>query len=216
MQHRVQTLASLTCHIIDKLPAGVRPRLGVVLCHGYGAPATDLLALADALMQVEPVLAACTQFLFPEAPHTLDDMGMPTGRAWWPLSLQRLQAQLSARRFDEIRQACPEGLPEARDALLAMVAEWTDQVGLTVADTVVGGFSQGAMLSVEVAAALPTSPAGVIAFSGELIHESAWRSGLAHKPDLPVFQSHGQYDVVLPYVAGTWLKQLLEESSARL
>ena len=48
------------------------PKRWIVLCHGYGAPGTDLVPLAKELIRMKPDLKADTVFLFPEAPITLD------------------------------------------------------------------------------------------------------------------------------------------------
>ncbi len=212
----VREYAGLTCRVIDALPAGTTPRLGVVFCHGYGASGTDLVPLAQALFQAEPALMEGVQFCFPEAPLSLADMGMPGGRAWWHLSLQRLQQQLTQRRFHEIRETIPDGIDAVRDQLHSALDAWCGDVGLEWSRLVIGGFSQGAMVSVETVATAKTAPAGLIAFSGTLIRESAWRAGLARHTGLPVFQSHGEYDMVLPYIGGVWLKELFEASGHAL
>jgi phospholipase/carboxylesterase len=209
-------MGALRCHLYDQLPTGQQPDLGIVLCHGYGAPGTDLTQLGPALLQAEPALRPRVQFLFPEAPLSLAEFGMPGGRAWWQFSVQRLLSQLQTGRFDEVREVVPEGLAEARDALMASIDEWRVGAGLAWSQVVLGGFSQGAMITVETAAALSETPAGMILLSGTLIHESAWRQGLSRKPQLPAFQSHGRHDTILPYMGAEWLKGMLEESGVAL
>lgn len=216
MQIQEGRIGPLYCRDVALPVEGRAAELGVVLCHGYGAPGTDLVMLGDALFQERPELAGRVRFLFPEAPVSLADQGMPGGRAWWPLNIQRLQAQLQAGSVDELRTVAPPGLDAARDALRTTLDAWRQEQGWDWSQLVIGGFSQGAMVSCETVAALSTSPAGLVALSGMLIHEPAWRTGLQAKPGLPVFQSHGQYDVVLPYVSGVWLKDLLTEAGADL
>ncbi|MBI1345491.1 phospholipase [bacterium] len=211
-----QTFGSLECEVIDDLPAGVKPELGVVFCHGYGAPQTDLVPLAEVLLQVEPELSSRVQFLFPGAPVSLADQGMFGGYAWWPLSLQRLQAQLTASRFHEIRQECPEGLEDAAEKLRGAVSVWMETNGLAWPQVILGGFSQGAMLTMEAVAGLPERPAGAVLYSGALIHETAWRAGWKRMNGLPVLQSHGRQDVVLPFLAGNWLAEVLNDSGVSL
>lgn len=211
-----QKFGALECVVVDDLPANTLPKLGVVFCHGYGAPRTDLVPLADVFLQAEPKLGSLVQFLFPGAPLSLADLGVPGGYAWWPLSLQTLQAQLTQHRYHEIRQACPDGLSAAAAALQSCVQAWMSTVGLTWSHVVQGGFSQGAMLSMETVATLNARPAGVVLYSGALIHEEAWRTGWAKQAGLPVLQSHGQYDVVLPFIAGSWLSEVLKDSGVQL
>lgn len=208
MPSTVQRYGPLTCRQVDWLPAGIRPAFGVVFCHGYGAPGTDLVPLAQELIALQPELRDRVQFLFPEAPLTLEELGLPGGRAWWPLNLQKLQEQLAARRIDEVRNACPPGMPEARDALTAAITAWFAATGLTWPQCVLGGFSQGAMVSVETATHLAERPKGLVVLSGALVNESEWRAVAARGVPPQVFQSHGRYDVVLPYAMGTWLQEL--------
>jgi len=198
----------LTCRRIDWLPEGVSPQLGVVLCHGYGAPGTDLVPIAQELVAIQPALKDRVQFLFPEAPRSLEDIGMPFGRAWWPLNLAKLQQQIAARRIEEVREACPPGMPEARDALTTAITEWFAATGLTWSRCVLGGFSQGAMACMETAVHLTERPAGLVVLSGALVNEREWRTQAARGTPPRVFQSHGRYDVVLPYAMGLWLQEL--------
>ena len=66
---RVSTkLGELDCQVVDALAPGSPPELAVILCHGYGAPATDLVPLAAELLTLRPELARHTRFVFPGAP----------------------------------------------------------------------------------------------------------------------------------------------------
>jgi len=216
MQLRETTWGGLTCRVVDDLPDGASPQLGVVFCHGYGAPGTDLVPLAAALYQLDRRLAESVQFLFPEAPLTLEDLGMPDGRAWWPINLDRLQRQLQAGQMSEVRNFQPAELPAARQALMDVVGEWTRATGLPMSRCVLGGFSQGAMLSLDAALHLPESPAGLALLSGCLLNEQEWLPRGASRAGLPVFQSHGVYDVVLPYATGLWVREFLEQAGCHV
>jgi phospholipase/carboxylesterase len=74
---------------------------------------------------------------------------------------------------------------------------------------VLGGFSQGAMLSTAVALQERLPLAGVCALSGTLLCESQWRQGAAETAALSFFQSHGRYDPVLPFANAEALRDLL-------
>lgn len=216
MPMRREKWGGLTCRVVDRLPTGRAPTLGVLLCHGFGAPGEDLVPLADVLYQLAPELAEGVQFVFPAAPLSLAEWGLMEGRAWWPLDLERLQAQFARQQFHEVRADRPAGLPAARDAVLGVLKDWCAASGLTVPRCVLGGFSQGAMTSVDVALHLPQSPAGLAVLSGALINELEWQSLGAQRSGLPVFQSHGNYDPLLPFVAGNWLRELLVEAGCQV
>ena len=45
MNLKTEKIGGLNCTIVDALPAGKAPTQIVVLCHGFGAPGTDLVPL---------------------------------------------------------------------------------------------------------------------------------------------------------------------------
>src|SRR5438874_9441645 len=113
----------------------------VVLVHGFGAPGDDLVALVP-LMRAAPEL----RFVFPAAPLALEGPG--DARAWWMLDLDALA--LGARRtFDP--QDVPAGLAEARAQLSSLLDAVESELGVAAERLVLGGFSQGAMLALDVA-----------------------------------------------------------------
>ncbi len=183
------------------------PDAAVVLCHGYGAPADDLAGLGPELVRAQPSLSR-TRFYFPAAPL---DLGF--GRAWWPidmLAVQRLQGDPEALR--EFRKQEPAGLPAARAKLHKLVRDIADDTGLPMHRLALGGFSQGAMLACDVTLRLEEAPATLLVLSGTLLTEETWRAKAAARAGLPVFQSHGRFDPVLPFVAAEWLRDLLTEA----
>lgn len=197
----------LTCHLVDALPAGRKPSRLVILAHGFGAPGTDLVPLAEALFESEPDLKNHVQFVFPEAPLSLEEDGF-AGRAWWPLNLAKLQSQLASGRFEDVRQEQPPGLTAARKALHSLLREACAATGLTTRDCVLGGFSQGAMATMDATVSLGEPVGGLVLLSGAVVNEAEWKAGIAALPPIPVFQSHGRYDFVLPFIAGEWLRDL--------
>ena len=86
--------------------------------------------------------------------------------------------------------------------------------GLTADRFVLGGFSQGAMLTTDVALRLKKTPAGLVILSGGLINEAQWRQLALERGPLAVLQSHGKYDSILPFPMGTALRDLCLEGGA--
>lgn len=211
MKRTTQQLGHLNCTIIDST-SDAAPDLVVVLCHGFGAPGTDLVSLAAEFMHVEPRLDGRVLFVFPEAPLSLADQGMPDGRAWWHLDIMRLQSAMMTGDFRDLRADHPDGLPEARDMLLELLVEVEQTWHVPIGKTVLGGFSQGSMLATDVTLRLPTPPAALCILSGTLLSEDSWRQFAANHAGIPVFQSHGRQDMILPFVAAEWLRDMLLES----
>ncbi len=185
------------------------PRGAVILCHGFGAPGDDLVSLAAELVgrQASP---QDVRFYFPAAPLSLETMGYGDSRAWWMIDMEGI-AQL--QRGDEkalraFRELEPQGMPKVRSLLHAVVNEVANNTKLPVGKIVVGGFSQGAMLATDVALRLEEAPAGLAVLSGTLITEGVWKTKAAKRAGLPVFQSHGRSDAILPFMAAEWLRDM--------
>ncbi len=201
-------LGGLTCHVIDGIPEGARPAVAVVLCHGYGAPADDLAPLGSELLQTDPAIAKGVRFYFPAAILDLGPLGMPGGRAWWPLDMNRLVLAAQTGRWDELRAAVPPGLSEAREKLIGLVEAIRAETGLGFDRIVLGGFSQGAMLATDVALRLPEPVAALCLASGALLAEPEWAKLAAGKKPLKVLQSHGRQDPILPFFGAEALRDL--------
>ncbi|MFO0597223.1 MAG: phospholipase [Myxococcaceae bacterium] len=188
------------------------PRAAVILCHGFGAPGDDLVGLAPALVHAAPALAD-VRFHFPAAPLSLGELGWGDSRAWWMIdmvAIQKLQTNPAALR--EFRKQEPEGMAAARKAVHAVVQKVLDSTGLAMSKVVLGGFSQGAMITTDVALRTEEAAAGLCVLSGTLLLEDAWREKARARSSLHVFQSHGRQDPVLPYEAATWLQDLLVQA----
>ncbi|WP_397568402.1 alpha/beta hydrolase [Schlesneria sp. T3-172] len=213
MQLRQENLNGLKCHVADSLPAGATPRAVVVLCHGYGAPGTDLVPLGQMLLR-QPRMASSVQFIFPEAPLSLEDLGMPDGRAWWPIDMRRLQMAAALGTFRDLRKDCPDELPVAREMMLGLVRKWSERVNVPLSHFLLGGFSQGAMLATDVTLHLDENPAGLVILSGTLLNEDTWNERVAGHKALRVLQSHGTNDPILPFAAAGTLRDLLNHGGA--
>ena len=218
MQVERVTWGGLSTVVVHHLPAGTPPQLAVILCHGFGAPGADLVGLVQPLLEAEPELAEQAAFIFPAAPLDLSSRGIPGGRAWWMIDLNRLIYGPPPDLLERFRRECPVGLPEARGALLKVIDQAGQHFGLTADRFVLGGFSQGAMLATDVALRLPSAPAGLAILSGALINEAEWRPLLdqAKRGPLKVLQSHGRQDSILPFPVGMALHELLLESGAEV
>ena len=213
MKLRTEIINGLTCHIADGLAEGVLPHAVVVLCHGFGAPGTDLVPLGQMLLR-QPKMAATVQFLFPEAPLSLEAMGMPDGRAWWPIDMRKLQMAAALGTFRDLSKDCPAELPRARELLLGLIQTWTERSGVPLSHFVLGGFSQGSMLATDVTLQLDENPAGLVILSGTLLNADVWRERAPRHKTLRVLQSHGSNDPILPFAAAGALRDLLNNAGA--
>lgn len=200
-------LGGLTCRLVQGGDAPVS--LAVVLCHGYGAPGTDLVPLARELAAVEPTLAGGVRFLFPEAPLSLDGLGMSHARAWWPIDVGRFERAMRGGDLGSLLDDVPAELAASRRKLMALIEAVRLQTGLPMDRVVLGGFSQGAMLATDVALRLDEAPALLAVLSGALIARGEWTARAPRRRGLPVFQSHGRQDPLLPFPVAELLRDAL-------
>lgn len=179
-----------------------------VLLHGFGASGTDLVPLGR-MLGGPPGL----RFAFPAAPLSLggdgDYFGMADSRAWWLIDIERFQRRLLGGRIDDLVREEPEGLGAAREQLSAALTELQRELAVPAGQLVLGGFSQGAMLSLDVALRTELGLRGLILWSGTLIAEPQWRQHLPGRRGLHVLQSHGRQDPLLPYGIATTLRSQL-------
>ena len=155
--------------IVPERPAAAEPEGGLVLVHGRGADERDLLGLLDEL-DPERRLDGYS----PRGP-----LSLPPGGAHW---------------YAVPRVGYPDPATFAEG--FAALAGFVDS--LPHDRIVLGGFSQGAVMSLAVGLGEGRpSPAAVIAFSGFVPTVAGW--GLREEaPFPPVAVAHGSYDPVIP------------------
>jgi phospholipase/carboxylesterase len=178
----------------------------VLLLHGFGAPGDDLLSLADELD-----VPTGTRFVIPEGPLTLS-FGPSDARAWWLIDMARIAADRAAGRIRDLSNEIPRGLAPARETMLAFLKEVERTFGADPRKTVLGGFSQGAMLSCDVMLQSDHPYAGLVQLSGNLLAQQIWGPLIPKRKGMPVFQSHGMQDEILPYVGAERLRDTLSQS----
>ncbi len=181
--NRVGDLAVL--QVTDMQPTE-RGGHAVVLLHGYGAPGDDLVPLANALLRPR------TRFLLPAAPLTVGD----SGRAWWGLTPERPRIETDTSA--DSQPLSTPALDAARSAVQRVLAHTLTQFAPDTLSR--GGFSQGAMLSLDVALVAPPAVARLALLSGALLADAAARLDHGFVDRKPaVFLAHGREDRVLPF-----------------
>lgn len=193
-----QKIGPLDCLVLPGQPQGKT----AVIFHGYGANYGDLVGLANELG-----FPKGTRFIFPNGLLSIPYSAAYEGRAWFHIDWEMLERNVAglAPDYEERR---PAGLDESVLAVQSMLAE----LNCPLDQLVLGGFSQGAMLSLEVALSLPQQLAGVLLFSVGLIDRSTWACKMARLGGTRFFQSHGTHDPILPFDQAKTVYSLLVDA----
>lgn len=207
---RTEFRGGLRCRLLGgPSDDGNSPDLVVVLCHGYGAPGDDLVPLAAEIIEDDPVLGALVRFVLPAAPLRLGGFGPYESLAWWALDQTAIEEALALGRPLDQRHVTPEGLSTARERLTALLDDTCRKDRIPLSRLVLGGFSQGAMLSVEAALRLPETIGGLVLFSGALLSQEEWARLAPARRGLPALMTHGRQDPLLSFAAAEALRDLL-------
>jgi phospholipase/carboxylesterase len=178
--------------------------LTLVLLHGYAMRPSDLAPFAHSI-------GIPAFFLVPQGPVS----GPDGSYAWWKVDAEARESALSGGPRD-LANDHPHGLTEARrqfgEFLAAVTAEFEP------ARTVIGGFSQGGMLSLDWALCGAQRVDALVLLSASRLAARDWEpeSRRERLRDLPIFLSHGTADQDLAFAAGERLRDFLLDSAARL
>ena len=176
----------------------------VVLMHGFGAPGTDLVGLWRVLD-----VPSDLRFAFPEARQEIP--GMPGARAWWMVDFARAE-QAMAEGPRSYAMEIPPGMEDATDQVVQMLEAMQEALGVPDEQLIVGGFSQGSMAACNAVFARNLTPGGLVILSGTPVNLAAWKSGMASRREVPVFQSHGLQDPLLSFGAAEQLRDEMREA----
>jgi len=157
----------------------------VIVMHGRGADANDLADVAPALDR-----GAGIRFVFPNAPKPFEPYrGMTFGFTWfdgWPPT--------------------HDSIDETRQLLLRFIDEIVERYPTPSGKLTLAGFSQGALMSLDVGFRTKQPLAGIVVMSGALFEDEL--------PDLrpmPLLIVHGVDDEVIPVLAARRARRVLED-----
>ncbi|HEX6751425.1 MAG TPA: alpha/beta hydrolase-fold protein [Longimicrobium sp.] len=158
-------------HVSDGAPL-------VVLMHGRGADRFDLVGLA-------PALAPDAVVVTPEAPWPGMPWGYGPGWAWY---------QFLGRNVPE-----PESFERSQADLAAFLTELPSRLPVRTGPLVLGGFSQGGVMSMAYALRNPGTVPLVMNFSGFLARHPSIRVAPDTVAGTRFFWGHGTMDPAIPF-----------------
>lgn len=154
----------------------------LVMLHGYGSNAHDWLQFEHKFQ-----VPNHGKMIFPQGPLR----GPNDARGWWWLNIEGHVP--AGERYPDFSVANPGGIKVAS----RLVRDLLEKVPGPI---VLGGFSQGAMLSAEIAFQTEQDLAALVLIGGTTVNEAAWVERFAGRRMMPIFIAHGRNDGVLPFV----------------
>ena len=147
----------------------------IVLLHGFGASMTDLAGLAPAIDRTGYV------YLFPNAPIPMQIGPGMMGYAWTRPG--QGESDADAQRAEEL--------------LGGFFDEVAERHGITEGGAVLGGFSQGGMMTYRFGLPRPETFAGLVILSGRVPNPDLLSQMLPEHRDQPIFVAHGAQDAMI-------------------
>ena len=186
------------------IPPKIAHRSTIIFIHGLGDSSDGFRGM------FQQFSLPYTRVVLPNAPiQAVTVNGGMKMRSWYDIhSLDR--ANPINTREDRV------GILKSRDALEALLTSEAELVG--GADRVmIGGFSQGAAMSLITGLSTSHHIAGIIALSGYLLLRDDYPALLSsHAKSIPIFMAHGKQDPTIPYAIGALSYEKLKAMGANI
>ena len=170
MKHSLNTI------ILEPL-SKIKPKNAVILCHGYGGDGKDISILAGYWRTYLPD----TIFICPNAPEKCE--ASPSGFQWFDLTDQDPEQILSKSLV-------------AENKLNKLIDEVKENNNLLASKIIIGGFSQGSMISLQTGIKRKDKINSIIGYSGKIIDLDHLSKNIISRPN--IFLMHGDIDQVVP------------------
>jgi phospholipase/carboxylesterase len=167
---------SLNTTIINPI-SKQKPKNAVILCHGYGGDGNDISILANYWKNYLPD----TIFLCPNAPEKCAVSSV--GYQWFDLMDQSKQQILTKSLVAEMK-------------LNQLIDEVKVRNNLDANKIILGGFSQGCMISLQTGIKRKDKINSIIGYSGKIIDTEHLSKNIVSRPK--VILMHGDKDEIVP------------------
>jgi phospholipase/carboxylesterase len=167
---------SLNTIILEPL-SKIKPKNAVILCHGYGGDGKDISILASYWRSY----LSDTIFICPDAPEKCD--ASPSGFQWFNLMDQNPEQILSKSLVAEIK-------------LNKLIDEVKEKNDLSADKIVIGGFSQGCMISLQTGIKRKDKINSIVGYSGKIIDTEHLSKNIVSRPNIILM--HGDTDQIVP------------------
>ena len=166
---------SLSAIVLEPL-SKKKPKNAVILCHGYGGDGKDISILAGYWRTYLPD----TIFICPDAPEKCE--ASPSGFQWFDLTDQDPEQILSKSLV-------------AENKLNKLIDEVKEGYNLLANQIIIGGFSQGSMISLQTGIKRKDTINSIIGYSGKIIDTTHLGKNIISRPKIILM--HGDMDQVV-------------------
>eukprot|EP00466_Bigelowiella_natans_P009824 jgi/Bigna1/88977/estExt_fgenesh1_pg.C_410117 len=168
-------IGRLNCIVLQ---THAKPEASIVLMHGFGANAEDLVNVGRGLQQ-RLRNGAKLRFIFPEGPVVLQEGSY----AWWPLDISSLFFKIAQpggaeRLFDGQTE---DIMRDSQSRVAELLELEKNAFGLDDSKIIVAGFSQGSWLATQVALSSSDDYGGLAIFSGGMYMPQTWPQKVSKK-----------------------------------
>ena len=153
------------------------PQQAIILCHGYGGDGKDISTLAINWQRFLPDAI----FLCPNAPEVC--AVNPQGYQWFDLTSEKKESVLEKSLI-------------AEEKLNTFLDQVSQNLQLETNNLALVGFSQGCMISIQVALKRKKQINCLIGYSGKIINQEHLSGNINSKPK--IFLMHGENDTIVP------------------
>ena len=154
-----------------------KPKQAIILCHGYGGDGKDISTLAINWRRFLPEAI----FLCPNAPEVCSVS--PQGFQWFDLTTEKDEIILEKSLI-------------AEEKLIAFLDQVLNNLQLEAKNLALVGFSQGCMMSIQIALKKKKQISCLIGYSGKVINQKHLSDNIHSKPK--IFLMHGANDTLVP------------------
>ena len=166
---------SLNTIVLDPLSKN-KPKNAVILCHGYGGDGNDISILANYWRSYLPD----TIFICPDAPEKC--AASPSGFQWFDLMDQTAEQVLTKSLVAESK-------------LNKLIDEVKKQNHLESNQIIIGGFSQGCMITLQTGIKRKDKINSIIGYSGRIIDIDHLSKNMNSRPNIILM--HGDIDQIV-------------------
>lgn len=205
LSHLPDTLSTMFTHepLISIVSDNPQARAVIIALHGFGANARDLSSFSR--FGTYPF-----SWRFVQAPIHLGGQGF----AWFPQNISKIPLEDPLSYFHHLPETEEPDIHTASERVVSTIKQLKIPENLPI---ILAGFSQGAIVTLDILLRKQIPLHSAILFSGMPFHiptltkllEQSVESG-SPTPLPPIFQSHGVADPILPISYGTQLSNHLK------